>query len=684
MALARSAHHGRAARVGAAALVLVALAVLAGAATAAPRSSATATPSVVVSLEQSSAAIPLNGTLGFTGVIRFPNTASSVRARLQLHRPGGRLVYQRTQYLDTAQEGTQTFSFSRPLQGLGLEAGQYPATFSIRATVGGSDVTTEVTVPVRVYDASRPQVTAVVVAKVHSQPMGSPTGAFDVDPALATRARDEVDRIATMVAGDVAARVTLAIAPVTLEEWRRVASNGYTMASGTVVPPSDPTPLAYGAALTHLQQAIGTGRLELVTMGYTDPHLGDLAFNRLAADAAVQYDAGLSAIFASIQTTPSVGTVPAGGTVPQAMESVLTTRGVTYAVADSENARVGKRPVPSGAYPVTGAKLTALVVDAQASRGLESGDASATLADTFARLGTSSASQPLTVRIDLDDTVVDATATVGLALRALETAPWTRLALGKDVHAPKGARTVQFVPVTTKNPPAGFWSRVHKSRADAFGLLAVLSASDSQATVAQANSLLAESSWWSEPSATWKFAPSGLAFASAVVASADNLFGNIKMSAEGITLAGSRGDVPVNIENGSKKTLNVVLLCKTGGGARVVGPRLIPTRLAPRETFVQIPVDMGAALYGKLTVQVMAGNVIVVKETVDVRRSYLDRLVLIGGIVVVLGGMLVWIVMRVRKTSGSDDIDGSRKSDARQDDARYTESPDGSDGPEDQ
>ncbi|MDR3686735.1 MAG: hypothetical protein P4L93_07260 [Coriobacteriia bacterium] len=682
MALARSASRSRTARNVAAALVLLALGALAGAASAAPSAPAPI-PGLAISLEQSAAAIPLAGTMGFTGVIRFPQAASSVRARLQVHRASGKLVYQRTQYLDTAVEGTQTFSFSRPLTGLGLEAGVYPATFSIQANINGSDITTQVVVPVRIYDSAKPPITVVVVAKVHARPMGDPSGNFGIDPAVATLAREQIDRIATMVAGDTSARVTLAIAPVTLEEWRRIASDGYRLASGTVVPASDPVPLAYGSTLAHLQQAIGTGRLELVTMGYVDPNLGDLSINRMNADAAVQYDAGLSACFSSIQTTPSVGTVPAGGTVPAPMQSAVETRGVTYAVTDSELTRIGKRPVASGAYPVGGAQLTALVVDAQASRGLEAADASATLAHTFGRLGTPSANQPLVVRIDLDDTVKDATATVGLALTTVETTPWTRLALGESVHAPKGARPVDFSPTVTKNAPVGFWARVRKARADATGLLAVLGPNDDQATVAQTNSLLAESSTWSDPAATWKQAGSGLAFAGAAVDSANSLFSQIKMTAEAVTLANSTGNIPVNIQNGSKQTLSVVLLCKTGGGVRVVGQRLIPTKLAPRETFVEIPIDMGSALYGKLTVQVMAGNVIVTKKTIDVRRSYLDRLALIGGIVVILGGMLIWIVLRVRK---SPDVAQTRTrpiSDAADQDARYTEAdPDRSEGPD--
>ena len=240
-------------------------------------------------------------------------------------------------------------------------------------------------------------------------------------------------------------------------------------------------------------------------------------------------------------------------------------------------------------------------------------------------------------------------------------------------------------PTVTNNAPTGFWSRVRKGRADATGLLATLGSGDGQAIIAQTNSLLAESSSWSEPLATWELAPRGLAFANAAVSSANQVFGPIKITAESVTLAGPTGEVPFSIQNSSKRTLNVVLLCKTGGGVRVVGSRLISTRLAPRETFVQIPIDMGSALYGKLTVQVMAGSVIVAKQTVDVRRSFLDRLALIGGIVVVLGGMLVWIVLRVRKAPGIDDAGLADQPDAAEQSARYTDSnPCGAEGPDGQ
>ena len=131
--------------------------------------------------------------------------------------------------------------------------------------------------------------------------------------------------------------------------------------------------------------------------------------------------------------------------------------------------------------------------------------------------------------------------------------------------------------------------------------------------------------------------------------------------------------MPVNVQNTSSKTLAVVLSCRTSNGVRLSGSRLIPTTLAPGETFVSVPIDMGSMLSGSLTVRVMAGNVVVAQQSVVVRHSYLDRLVLVGGIVVVLAGMLVWIVLRVRRAQAVDESGQHDEPDADSSPERYTE-----------
>lgn len=680
MTRASSATFVRATCLAAVACALLGVSLGLSQATASPTSSA---DRVAVSLVQSSTAVPLGGTLGFTGQVRFPSAASSVQARLQLRRQG-RLLYQRTQYLDSTEEGLEKFEFERPLEGLGLDPGSYPVTFSLRATVGGSSVTTEVTRPLRIFDPKKPQVPVAIVAKIHARPMlDASAEGFSVDPSstAATRVRDQVDRISQIVLLDPEARISLAVPPIVIQEWRRMATSGYTLASGTVVPQTDPIVLTYAQTLTHLQQALSTGRLELLSLGLSDPNLADLAGNKLAFDAADQYDAGYSAIYTSLEATPAHGTAPAGGAVPRSVQRALLGRHVAYAFVDGDSVKNGKKAgVATGAYRCAESSLTVLVVDAKASRGVESSEDSQTLADTFDRAGDSSP-QPVILRVDLDDTVWDATNTVGFAVASIEGAPWARLASGSELSVPKGAKPVTAVPRVTKNAPVGYWSAIHSASVRAGGMIAILSASDSDAARSQLLALLAESNAWSEPSTTWSLAREGLAFAKGARDIANSVLEGIKVSATSVTFAGQTGNIPVTVTNGSKKTLTAVVYVKTTGGVKVVGGRSIPTRLPPRDTFVQIPIDMQSALYGKVTVQVLAGNVVVAKQTVAVRRSYLDRLALIGTVVLVLGGMLAWIVIRVLRSPDTDEPlepedepqDSSLSAEDSESEARYTD-----------
>ena len=235
-----SASNARAARLRAAMLaVLVALAAAAFATSAAgAASSSSRQPRIAASLEQSPTAVPVDGSLGFTAVIRLPEAASYVQARVQVRRSGGKLVYQRTQTLDNAPAGPTSFTFTRDLAGLDLKPGAYPVRLAVTASLQGSTVETEVASELLVYDADKPAVPVVLVARVTGPPLSDPQGRLVLDPAVETGRREAVERIAAIVLADPDARVTLAVPPLMLEEWRRLTS-GYTRADGTAVPASE-------------------------------------------------------------------------------------------------------------------------------------------------------------------------------------------------------------------------------------------------------------------------------------------------------------------------------------------------------------------------------------------------------------------------------------------------------------
>lgn len=654
----RSAHPRRAAAIVVTALAMLAVVVPAWSApTSTPASSAPVaadTPALSVSLLASSPTVPTGGTFGYTAEVRVAEPASYLQAVLEVFGPSGQLMFKRTRVANDVEPGIVRFSFERELADvLTLEPGSYPVRLTVGADIDGSTFTTETASALRVYSKNGPRVRVAFVARVTGLPMSSPDGRFIIDPARATGARNAVDLISQRIMTDPNARVTLAVPPVLLAEWRRL-SGGYTLANGTVVRPGDPVPTAYNATLADLRTAIDTKRLELVSLGYADPNLTDLANHGLAKDVGPQYDAGISAVFASLEVTPSTGSAPAGGCVPPNGVGTLSEKGVRYVVIDSDCARQGKGRPESGVYAVANEKLLALVSEPAVSADLSSAIQSDALERSFTRL-TSAAEEPLVMRIDIDGDAFTSTDTVGAALTAFEQQPWVQIVNTRALKPASGAGKVRLLAGrSTPNAPKGFWNTVAQSRGYADAYYAAVGAGDPEATVASQQSLVAESSAWVGPDGLWRGAPRGIGFAEASIKTTKAVLDGVSLKVEPITLSASTGDFPIIIANATEKTLNVVVHVTSSGGLRLGANTSIPTGLPPQETYLVVPVDMATSLSGKLTVEVTAGGLTLSRKTVTVRASYLDRLALGGAVIVALLGMLVFIVRRTRAAETRD------------------------------
>ena len=128
------------------------------------------------SLESSSTAVPLAGAFGYTAHVRLSEPASYLQTRLQVLRPTGKLVYQRTMVENSAPSGPLSYSFGRELQGLDLKPGVYPVRLNVTAEVNGSTEETEVATELLIYDAKSTPVPVVLVARVHGSPLSDPRG----------------------------------------------------------------------------------------------------------------------------------------------------------------------------------------------------------------------------------------------------------------------------------------------------------------------------------------------------------------------------------------------------------------------------------------------------------------------------------------------------------------------------
>lgn len=632
-------------------------------------------PALSASIESSATAFAVESDFGYTVHIRLAQPASYLQTRIRVRRPSGRLVFQRTKVENALSSGDHAASFGRTLQGLSLAPGSYPVEIEVRADIEGSTVTTELATNLLVFDPAEQPAGTVIVARINSQPLEAPDGRVAIDPAVATKARDDVTTIATLILADPVARVTLSVPPMLLAQWKRIA-DGYQLSDGREVPAEDPTAVSYAAALDLLGQAVETGRLELLWTGFADPDIAQLASEGLTRDVTPHYQEGISATYASLETSPSTGTALAGVCVPPSALSALRLLGIGYVVEDAGCARSGDSTVTSGAYPVVSSSLRALLSDQIASDALSSADTSTAINRIAARqIGTPS--QPVVVLLELTDGGPTAGATVVPLLRTLATQLWTRPLLGRDTTPPNGTRSVRLLADRVGSAaPRSYWTAVSRARVYAMALMASLGPSDSDAISAQQNSFIAESAAWSSPDGSWAEAGRGQQFAAAAYKTAREILDTVGIAIEPITLPSARGEVPVSLQNGTGKTLYVTVRTSTSGGIEVVGPNVTETVVRPQETFVKIPVNMHSSLSGKLTVEVLAGTLVLSERTVTVRASYLDRLVIIGGIVLALGILLAFIVRRVRAAEQAEVAAAS----GADDDERYTDDSTDTDG----
>ena len=614
-------------------------------------------------IESSSTAVPLDGVFGYTARIRLTRPASYLQTRVQIRRPSGRLVFQRTIVANAVPAGEQSASYERSLAGINLPPGSYPVEFEIRADVEGSTVTTELATQLLVYDPAQRPAGVVMIAHIDAQPLEAPDGRFVADPAVAAKTRDDVVSIASLILADANARLSLSVPPMLLSEWRRTA-DGYTAADGTLVSAADPLALSYAGALELLQAAIVTGRLELVSTGFADPDLAQLSARGRSGDIVAQYRAGFTSTFASLETSPSTGTVPAGVCIPPAALSMFKGLGLGYVVLDAGCARSVEGSATSGAYPISNSSIRALLSDTLASTALSSAETSEALTHIAARQ-ILAPNHPVTVQVELTESGPTATATVVSALRALQSEPWAHLELGRDALQPSKAPAIRLiVDKSGSEAPEGHWDAVSLSRTYADALVAAVDPTDTASTSAYLNSLIAQASAWEGPDGTWSGAVKGEQFAAASLQTSKSILDAVTLTIEPITLSSARGSIPVSLRNGSNQTLQVSIRTSTAGGIDADGRKVTSTVLRPQETFIQIPVNMHSSLAGKLTVAILAGDLVVARRTIDVRASYLDRLVIIGGIVLALGILLAFIVRRVRAAERTE----------REHIARYTES----------
>ncbi|MBE0417751.1 MAG: hypothetical protein IBX63_08290 [Coriobacteriia bacterium] len=583
--------------------------------------------------------------------VAVPEPMSYLEVRLQIRRPSGRLLFQRTEIRTEVETGTVDVEFSRELTDLELRPDAYP--YEIRVRSQTDEVREKTATGYLLVHAPEPAVTPVALAvRISSIPRFDAQGHFVNDPARSTIALEQAETLARTVLEDRALRLTLAIAPVTLDEWARI-SQGYLLSEaeeGLVdVPAGEPGPVRYASALAALREAVATGRLELLDVPYADPDIAALAASDRLGDLIAHYSHGLSTYLATLETSPSAGTAVAADVLPAPAFGVLEERKIRFALLAPETPDADVEDVSGGSYSIEGSSVRALVLDREICDALEQGATSAGALLAFRRAVSEDAAMPIVTLTDLGPGPSNSVASVIELAALLEKAAWADLVTASEA-AEKSTIDTLAAPSTleeTPTAPAGYWSEVAEARRYAAALEHAAGAGDPDARMATEASLIAQSARWAGPDRRWSMADRGRAFASSAERLSRSFLDQIAVTAKDVTLASPRGEVPISIVNGSDKDLEVVLKVRANG-LQIAGSEEVIITLRPQENFHAVGVDLQSALAGALVVELWAGDVMLASGSSVVRASYLDRLAIVGGVTVLLLALLLYIRRRVR------------------------------------
>ena len=238
-------------------------------------------------LEPRDFAVPVDSRYSFAAKVRVDGKADLVQMRFKVLNPSGKLMIQRTIIQSDVTTGQASAVFERELADLGLEAGAYPVQLEVRVAQGNQVSEAVLDSELLLFDRKGQRIPLVFAVRVSGQPLADPSGRFVADPARYTRRATTHRRLAQWVLDDDDARITLAISPLLLEEWRRI-SEGYVLTGpeGDVsVAATEAVPAAYDAALDTIKRAArhGTPRADTPRLRRSQP------CRPLAADVDVRH-----------------------------------------------------------------------------------------------------------------------------------------------------------------------------------------------------------------------------------------------------------------------------------------------------------------------------------------------------------------------------------------------------------
>lgn len=611
------------------------------------------TPSLTLSLETSSPVVAVDTTISAALRAEVAAPVRELEVRFRIRRPNGKLLFQKTQTLSDVATGTVVVPYAKSIEDLSLRQGRYAIEVHV---VAGRLPEVDLNDNVYVVKADAKPIPVVLVARVRAEPSFEPGGAFLTDPAKATRTRDRLDGLLRIMGRQPKMTAALAMPPILLDEWRQVAA-GYetTGAAGHRTIPRNATATAeYTAVTSSLRTALGRGRLELADVPFAEPDLAGLQSIGALADLEAHHARASTIYQVSLATTPTAFTAIRGDSISSVTAPYLVKLGAAGVLLNPASVVTSVPVAPTGLYALRGTTLHALVLDDAGAQLLNAQAASADelLDHVLSRLVSETGpEQPVVLPVELDTGQPDDLARLEAFVARAASSGWIRFLLPTEALdlAPLTTADLKERPHPGPPAPKGYWDAVSSARRGADAFIRAVGDRDADADAAQWAALIAESRSWEGTGHDWKDASRGGTFAAASSARSKAVLSKLAISSEKVTLSGSEGKIPLTIRNNSGKTLSVTITA-SGRNATFPSGATVKTTLRPADNYVVVPVALGGgAMSDRLGFSVDSGSMSLASTVVEVRASYLDRIVLVATVAIVLLGLLVYIRRKVQR-----------------------------------
>lgn len=497
----------------------------------------------------------------------------------------------------------------------------------------------------------RPALTVCLVWQVDEGVHIDPEGRF-----LDTRIADAVSRTprrrgrlafhAAQLGEHRRIRASVAMSPFTVSQVQRLARGG-AQVGGDATRAIPPTSRASGearAVLASWRRLLRLRRAESLAAPYVDAPLEELAARRLTDDMGWQLDVGRQVVRQALGSAavPTVvrATPTTQGVVALADEGV--TRIVAGALTTEAAARVPDRPILIKAD----SRVRVLVVDQALSAAVAS---PASAEDPIDGLIAALALRHLAGRRlvvlapSYTDPAIDETRLHRL-YQALGDSPWLRTATVReavDAVAPY-SRPATLTAEPTREGSDAYWRAQARGREDYLALESMTPTENPVRERARRTFLVAELAGQPRVASRWQ--------RSAARAARLEL-AKVRVRANpSVTFTGQRGKVALSLTNETGYLADAVLLL-SGDGVSFPDGRRLALSLRPKETVRTVRVAIvGARTNARVVARLVTGRRVLARTTVRVSSAYIDRLALVGAVILALVALLIYLWRR----SGSE------------------------------